>query len=231
MDSPEFDNIKAEKEDALWRYNMEKKLRFCLPFSGFFLALFFTSWITLIPNVVQVAGDLPIFVVLNIIILVVYVLSTQKQSDIYDECVGSRTPAVAEETTVENAVAVAETKRSLSPLKQQQPPSTTTTSLTLTVTKPKSVIISTDEVKQKEYRRTRSVLSGSGNQRPRRRRKFKRSETAMMGRELVVLRTEPPRKSFDEMSNEEFRLIVDSFIAERRKSLIQENCKWIVVKN
>ncbi|GMJ07108.1 hypothetical protein HRI_004380000 [Hibiscus trionum] len=108
----------------------------------------------------------------------------------------------------------------------------TTTSVTLTVTKPKPVIISTDEVKQKEYRRTRSVLSGSGNQRrPCRHQKFKRSETTMMGRELVVLRTEPPRKSFDEMSNEEFRLIVDSFIAERRKTLIQENCKSIVVKN
>ncbi|KAL4272172.1 hypothetical protein GQ457_13G008440 [Hibiscus cannabinus] len=277
MGSSEFHNINAEKEDALWRYNMEKNQRFCLQFIGFLLALFFTSCSSLIPDIVHVAGDLrlrffntldyplSVFVVLNIIILVVYVLSSRKQSDIYDEYVGSRrsiltAPAVdeetkvekqivlaendvvvteterssAEETTVdkrivpvENAVTVAETKRSLSPLKQQQQPPSTTTSLT--VTKPEPVIISTDKVKQNEYRRTRSVVSESGNQR--RLRGFKRSETAMMGRELVVSGTEPARKSLDEMSNEEFRLIVDSFIAERRKTLIQENCMSIVVKN
>ncbi|KAK8705659.1 hypothetical protein V6N13_049256 [Hibiscus sabdariffa] len=279
MDSSELiDNIMAEKEDALWRYNMEKNLRFGLQFSGFLLALFFTSRSTLIPDIVHVAGDLrlrfintldeplSIFVFLNIIILVVYVLSSRKQSDIYDEYVGSRrsiltTPAVAEETTVEkqialaenavavteterssaeettvdkqivpveNAVTVAETKRSLSPLKHQQQQQLSTTT-SLTVIKPEPVIISTDEVKQKGYRRTRSVVSESGNQR--RLRGFKRSETVMMGRELVVSRTEPARKSLDEMSNEEFRLIVDNFIAERRKTLIQENCMTIVVKN
>ncbi|KAK8648956.1 hypothetical protein V6N13_129698 [Hibiscus sabdariffa] len=277
MGSSEFHNINAEKEDALWRYNMEKNLRFCLQFIGFLLALFFTSSSTLIPDIVHVARDLrlrffntlddplSIFVVLNIIILVVYVLSSRKQSDIYDEYVGSRrsiltTPAVAEETTVEkqivlaendvvvteterssaeettvdkqivpveNAVTVAETKRSRSPLKQQQKQPSKTTSLT--VTKPEPVIISTDKFKQNEYRRTRSVVSESGNQR--RLRGFKRSETAMMGRELVASRTEPARKSLDEMSNEEFRLIVDSFIAERRKTLIQENCMSVVVKN
>ncbi|KAK8512520.1 hypothetical protein V6N13_082933 [Hibiscus sabdariffa] len=284
MDSFEFDNVKAEKENALWRYNMEKKLRSGLQFAGFLLVLFLTScsWFpTLIPDIVEVAGDLclrfnntlnepvSVFVVLNFLILVVYVLSSQKQTrkqpDIYDEYVGSRQSIVpssavstvkddtsaenavavtetkrspvataVEETTVdnqivpvENAVAVAETKRSLSPRKQQQQYSTAR--LTLTVAEPKPLITSTEKVKRKEYQRTRSVLSESENQRPR--REFKRSETAMMGRELVVSATEPPRKSLDEMSNDEFRLIVDSFIAERRKTLIQENCMKIVVKN
>ncbi|KAE8656052.1 CYP722 protein [Hibiscus syriacus] len=280
MDSFEFDNVKAEKEDALWRYNMEKKLRSGLQFIGVLLVLFFTScslFPTLIPDIIRVAGDLrlrfdnalneplPIFIILNIIILIVCVLSSQKQtpkqSDIYNEYVGSRqnimpASAVEDDTTVdrqivavvnavvvsageevttvekqivlvENAVAVAESKRSISQQKQQQP---STTSLSLTVTKPKPVITSTEKVKQKEYRRTRSVLSESGNQRPRF-REFKRSETAMMDRELMVSSTQSPRKSLDEMSNDEFRLIVDSFIAERRNILIQENCMSIVVKN
>ncbi|KAE8704193.1 CYP722 protein [Hibiscus syriacus] len=230
MDSFEFNNVKAEKEDALWRYNMEKNLRFGLQFIGFLLALFLTSW-SLVPDIFEVAGDLRlrfintldepllVFLVLNIIILVVYVLSShkqiQKQSDIYDEYVRScrgiiPTPAVAEkkeiilaenlvaatetkrpsaeETTVdkqivpvENAGTVAETKRSVSPL--QNPPPSTATSLTLT--KPNPVITSTDKVKQKEYRRTRSLVTEPGNQRPR--REFKRSETTMMGRESLWL--------------------------------------------
>ncbi|KAL4313402.1 hypothetical protein GQ457_01G009550 [Hibiscus cannabinus] len=284
MDSFEFDNVKAEKENALWRYNMEKKLRSGLQFAGFLLVLLLTScsWFpTLIPDIVEVAGDLRLrfnntlnepvsaFVVLNLLILVVYVLSSQKQTrnrkqpDIYDEYVRSRQSIVpvstvnddtsaenavavketkrspvataAEETTVdnqivpvENAVVVAETitKRSLSPRKQRQQYSTAR--LTLTVAEPNPSITSTEKVKRKEYQRTRSVLSESGNQRPR--RELKRSETAMMGRELVVSATELPRKSLDEMSNDEFRLIVDSFIAERRKTLIQENCMSIVVK-
>ncbi|KAE8654019.1 CYP722 protein [Hibiscus syriacus] len=283
MDSFEFDNVKAEKEDALWRYNMEKKLRSGFQFIGFLLVFLFISWSwfpTLIPDIVRVAGDLrlrfdntlneplPIFIILNIIILIVCVLSsqkqTQKQSDIYEEYVDSRQSIMpasaveddttvdrqivaaenavavttgAEETTaekqivlVENAVAVAETKRSLSPRKrQQQQQQPSTMSLALTVTKPKPVITSTEKANRKEYGRTRSVLSESGNRRPR--WQFKKSEMAMMGRELMVSTTEPSRKSLDEMSNDEFRLIVDSFIAERRKILIQENCMSIVVKN
>ncbi|GMJ02681.1 hypothetical protein like AT1G75360 [Hibiscus trionum] len=267
MGSFEFDNVKAEKEDALRRYNMEKKLRSGLQFTGFLLVLFLSScsWFpTLIPDILEVAGDLclrlnntlndpvSVFVVLNILIVFVYVLSSQKQtqkkSDIYDEYVGSRqriVPASAFSTVndavdrqivvaAENAVAVTETKRSSVAVateetavdKQIIP---VENAVAVAVANPKPLITSTEKVEQKEYRRTRSVLSESGNRRPR--REFKRSETAMMGRELVVSTTEPPRKSLDEMSNDEFRLIVDSFIAERRKTLIQENCMSIVVKN
>ncbi|XWS24395.1 hypothetical protein CRYUN_Cryun28dG0098200 [Craigia yunnanensis] len=262
MASFEFVNVKAEKEDALWRYNMEKKLRIGLRLSGFLLALFLLSWSwfpTLIPDTVQVAGDfgrrfvstfnkpLFTFVLVNIIILVVYILSSQKQTqkqatspDIYDEYVSSRhvpksavsTAAPATEQTVvdkqivlvENAVAlspakqlrttvdtVTETKNSLSPVKQP-----TTIRTVLTKTKP---VVSSTEVKQKEYRRTRSMVSESRNQRP---REFRRSETAI-SRELVISGIEPPRKSMDEMSSEEFQLIIDSFIAERKKTLLQEN--------
>ncbi|XP_022772149.1 uncharacterized protein LOC111314802 [Durio zibethinus] len=282
MASFEFDNVKAEKQDALWRYNMERKLRIGLRLIGFLLALFLVLWSwfpTLIPDTVEVAGNfrrcfvstfnkpLFTFIVVNIIILAVYVLSGQKQiqkqttnPDFYDEYVSSRrsiptsavgtsnSPATEESMVdkpiilVENAVAlssvkqqrttvldtVTETKISLSPVKQPM------TTRTATKTKPEA---SSTEVKQKKYQTTRSMVSESRNQRP---RDFRRSETAI-STELMISGREPPRKSMDEMSDEEFQLKVDSFIAETKKTLIQENtahCTWrkekcmpIVVKN
>ncbi|PPD81866.1 hypothetical protein GOBAR_DD21223 [Gossypium barbadense] len=279
MPSFEFDNVKAEKQDALWRYKMERKLRMGLSFIGFLLVLFLLSWPlfpTLIPDTVEVAGDflrylfssfnkpLFTFVLLNIIILAVFVLSTQNQTQKLTTTpdhlrrVLSTSAPVTEETTVdkqiilvENAAAlnsrakpqrtttgtgrdtVTETKRSLSPVKEQHQP---TENRTVTRTKP--LCSSTEMMNQKEYRRTRSMVSESRSQRP---REFRRSETAMFSRELVVTDAEPPRKSMDEMSSEEFRSIVDSFIAEKKKTLMQENtahytrrkdkCMSIVVKN
>ncbi|KAE8659899.1 CYP722 protein [Hibiscus syriacus] len=205
------------------------------------------------------------FILVNSIIIVVYVLSNQNQSwkptaspDIYDEYLSSRrsvptsaatTAAPAKEETmvdkqiilVENAVAlvspveqqptiggcdtVTEAKRSVSPVKQQPPPTENRTA-------------PTEVIKQKEYRRSRSLVSESRNQRS---RMFRRSETAMISREMMVTGSEPPRKSMDEMSSEEFQSIIDSFIAEKKKTLMQENtahytgrkdkCMSIVVKN
>ncbi|KAK8313720.1 hypothetical protein V6Z11_D01G129200 [Gossypium hirsutum] len=214
MDSFEIDNVKAEKEDALWRYNMERKLRLGLRYMGFLLVLFLISWSwspPLIPHIIE---------------------KQSTSSGIYDEYVSSHRSIIPAEATVldkqivvvENAVDVAETKRPLSPIKQQP-----------WTTKTKPAITSTDKVKHKEYRRTRSVVSESGKRRPR--RVYRRSETAVTGRELVVCSAESAREAIHEMSNEEFQLKVDSFIAERRKALMQENiahytkCMSIVVKN
>ncbi|XVE94667.1 hypothetical protein REPUB_Repub02eG0028500 [Reevesia pubescens] len=137
MNSFEFDNVKAEKEDALWRYNMERKLRIGLRLIGFLLVLFLLSWSwfpTLIPDTVAVAGDfrrrfistfnkpLFTFVVVNIIIVVVYVLSREKQTkkqtgspDMYDEYVISRrsistsvASAATEETIVDKHIVLVE---------------------------------------------------------------------------------------------------------------------------
>ena len=264
MASFEFVNVKAEKEDALWRYNMEKKLRIGLRLTGILLALFLLScsWFpTLIPDTVEVAGDfgrrfvstfnkpLFTFVLVNIIVLVVSILSSQKptqkqtnSSNIYYEYVSSSrsiptaTSAVAnatlttEETMVDKQIVLVENAVSLSPVKQPQTTVDTVTETKIslspveqpttirTVTKIKPDVSST-EVKQKEYRRTRSMVSESRNQRH---REFRRSETAI-NKELVISGREPPRKSMDEMSSEEFQLKIDSFIAEKKKTLIQEN--------
>ncbi|GMI91269.1 hypothetical protein like AT5G66440 [Hibiscus trionum] len=259
MASFEFDNVMAEKEDALWKFNMEWHLKIGLSFIGFLSALFMlmcSLFPILIPHTVEAAADfgrylvstfnkpLFTFVLVNTIILAVYVLSNLNHSqkpttcpDIYDEYLSSRrgvsTSAAApatEETIVdkeiilvENAVAlvspvklqsatggcdtVTEAKRSVSPVKQQKP-------RTENRTAPTGVI------KQREYRRSRSMVSESRTQRS---RQYRRSETAMISREWMVSGAEPPRKTMDEMSSEEFRSIIDSFIAEKKKSLMQEN--------
>ena len=264
MASFDFDNVKAEKEDALWRYNMERKLRigFCL--TGFLLVLFLLSWSwfpTLIPDTVEVAGDfgrrfvstfnkpLFTFVLVNIIVLVVSILSSQKptqkqtnSSNIYYEYVSSSrsiptaTSAVAnatlttEETMVDKQIVLVENAVALSPVKQLRTTvdTVTETKISLSPVKEPTTIrtvqrktkpaVSSTEVKQKDYQRTRSMVSESRSQRP---REFRRSETAI-SRELVISGIEPPRKSMDEMSSEEFQLSIDSFIAERRKTLLQE---------
>ncbi|KAK8580885.1 hypothetical protein V6N13_143943 [Hibiscus sabdariffa] len=277
MASCEIDNVKAEKEDALWRYNMERNLSFV----GFLLVLFLLSWSllpTLIPHTVQISGDfrrylvstfnkpLFTFILVNIIILAVYVLSNQNQNqnqnqiqkptastDIYDQYVSSR-PSVPKsivapatnETMVDKEIILVENAAALvSPVKQQRE---TSGRDTITETKPsispfkqqptENRTAPTEVIKRKEYGRSRSMVSESRNQRT---RDFRRSETAMISRELVVSGAEPPRKSMDEMSSEEFRTIIDTFIAEKKKTLMQENtahysekkdkCMSIVVKN
>ncbi|KAG4148015.1 hypothetical protein ERO13_D05G260100v2 [Gossypium hirsutum] len=274
MASFEFDNVKAEKEDALWRYNMEKKLKIGLRLTGFLLALFLFAWSwfpTFIPGTLEVTGDfrrrlvsafnepLFTFVLVNFIIVVVYILSggkhTQKQTtstDIYDEYVGSYRWSIlrstvatvvpaAEESMVDKQIVhvekavppvslvkqleptvetVRETKTSLSPVEQ---PTTTTTANRTVPTKKKPAVSST-EVREKEYLRSQSTISESVNQRAP--IEFRRSETSICeggGGETVVSGIEPRRKSMEEMSNEEFQRIIDSFIAERKKTLLQEN--------
>ncbi|KAK8565241.1 hypothetical protein V6N13_020369 [Hibiscus sabdariffa] len=80
--------------------------------------------------------------------------------------------------------------------------------------------VSSSESKENEYRRSQSMVSKSRKQRP---TKFRRSELAIDSRELVISVIEPPRKSMDGMSSEEFQLSIESFIAERKKVLVQEN--------
>ncbi|KAE8709875.1 CYP722 protein [Hibiscus syriacus] len=272
MASFEFDNVKAEKEDALWRYNMEKKLKIRLHLTGFLLALFLLSWSwfpTLISATFAVAGDflrrvvstfnepLFTFVLANFIIMVIYIISGQKQTqkqatstdmDIYDEYVCSSRRSIpthtastvapeTEETVMDKQIIFEVNAAPLSPAKQLEttvdtdtirdtkiPPSPvkqhTTTMARTILTKTKPAAVSSAELKEKEYRRSQSMVSESRNQRP---VELRRSKTIIGGGKLVTSSIEPRKKSMDEMSSEEFQLIIDSFIAERKKTLLQEN--------
>ncbi|GMI89749.1 hypothetical protein like AT5G66440 [Hibiscus trionum] len=262
MASFQFDNVKAQKEDALRRYNMEMKLRIGLRFIGFSLFLFLLSWPwfpTLILDTVEAAGDFGrrfvanfnrpffTFIILNITIVAVYVLSIPKKThkrsstttnDIYDDYVSSRrsmtastvfTAAISNSpiavvkqiVVVENAVAVSQVKH-----RPAIVDTVTETEISLLTVKKQPTRIRTEvssaEVKPKHYRRTRSMVSESRHERPRD-REFRRSDTTVSSRQLAASCIEPPRKSMEDMSSEEFQLIIDSFIAERKKTLMQEN--------
>ncbi|MBA0765279.1 hypothetical protein Gotri_014500 [Gossypium trilobum] len=256
MDSFEFDNVKAEKEDALWRYNMERKLMIGFRLIGFLLVLFLLLWLCF-PTIVESAGHfrrrfvsafnkpLFTFIIVNIIILAVYALSNQKRThkqstrnNIYDEYVSSyrSIPAtsavvtasvsdfpVTEVSTVDKRIVLVENAVAASPVKQRATIIDTITESKIsvsTVKQPKTKVCST-EVKQKHYERSRSMVSECRQRESF--REFRRSETAVSSREMVMSGIEPARKSMEEMSSEEFQLIIDSFIAERRKTLMQEN--------
>ncbi|KAK8475038.1 hypothetical protein V6N13_012360 [Hibiscus sabdariffa] len=271
MASFDFDAVKAEKEDALWRYNMEKKLKVGFRLAEFLLAFFLLTWYwfsTLIPSTLAVAGDfyrffvsifnkpLFTFVSVNFIIGVVYGLSRQKQTqkqptstDIYDEYVcssrrsittstaSSAAPAT-EETMVDKQIIFEENAAPLSPENQLEmtidtdtireinislsPVKQLTTTMDPTVPEKAKPAVSSAELKENEYRRTGTMVSECGiqSQRP---IQLGRLETTIGGGVLVSSGIEPPRKSMDEMSSEEFKLIIDSFIAERKKVLRQEN--------
>ncbi|KAE8719492.1 CYP722 protein [Hibiscus syriacus] len=247
MASFEFDNVKAEKEDALWRYNLEMKLRIAPRFIGFLLLFFLLSWPCF--PAFRTAWDfrrcfistfnkpLFTFIVVNIIIVAVYVLSTKKKThkqsstnDIYDEYISSRRsiPASTVVTTaisnsriamdkqrvmVENAASISQVKR--------QPvtvDTVTETKTSLPTVKPQPKKIRA-EVKPKQYRRSRSMASESRRERPR-----ERELRSVSSRELG-------RKSMEEMSNQEFQLIIDRFIAERKKTLMQENTAQEKIKH
>ncbi|GMI96817.1 hypothetical protein like AT5G66440 [Hibiscus trionum] len=237
MGSFDFENVKAEKEDAVWRYNMERMLRNGLRFIGFSFVLLLLSCLgfpTLIPNTIQVVGNFrrrfitsfnhPLFnfAVVNIIVVVVYVLSCQKQAqnqptshdiDIYHEYVSScrNIPTVVpatEETLVDKKVVLVENAVVLSQVKVKQQCGSSSIVETITETKRS---LSPVKHKKPEYRRTRSMVSEYRSRR--------------VPGEFRRWDTEPARKSMDEMSSEEFRSIIDSFIAEKKKSLMLENTR------
>ncbi|GMI90664.1 hypothetical protein like AT5G66440 [Hibiscus trionum] len=238
MASFDFDSVKAEKEDAVWRYKMGKKLKIVFRLAEFLLAFFLLSCFpTLIRATIAVTGDfcrlfvstfnkpLFTFVFINVIVIVVYILSRQKQTqkqptstDIYDEYACSSRLSIATSTASTAAPATEETmvdkqiifEDNAAPLSPEKQLETT---------------VDTDTIRE-----TNISLSP-----------VPVDETVIGGGELVVAGIEPPRKSMDEMSCEEFQLIIDSFIAERKKILLQENtadnpgrqvkCTSIVVKN
>ncbi|PPR86297.1 hypothetical protein GOBAR_AA34396 [Gossypium barbadense] len=219
MDSFEFDNVKAEKEDALWRYNMERKLMIGFRLIGFLLVLFLLLWLCF-PTIVESADHFRLrfvsafnkplftFIIVNIIILAVYALSNQKRThkqstrnNIYDEYVSSyrSIPAISAVVTANvSDFPVTEVSRV-----------------------DKRIVLVENAVAASPVKQRAKIIDTITEKRVL--REFRRSETAVSSREMVMSSIEPARKSMEEMSSEEFQLIIDSFIAERRKTLMQEN--------
>lgn len=278
--SSDFDKVKAEKAEAIRRFNLRQNLNKLLLISSEVLLAFISlSWISKrIPGALKTAGDLfrelvlvldrPLFgfFLLNLLILVVYILSGRKSNspEIYSEYTRSIRSAAAENTAEEkaeeavveekqiilenNAVlkkqtelatiteVVSESERavsvSLSPVKQDAVPVRTVTgseegaigAAEITETKRAvSAVMMTTKVKKKNYQRSQSEMFKSKIARV----ELRRSETAIRD-EMLIDGVESPRKSMDELSNDEFRLTIESFIAENKKNLIRENSARIL---
>ncbi|GKV46931.1 hypothetical protein SLEP1_g53889 [Rubroshorea leprosula] len=258
MDSFKLDNVKAEKAEALRRFNQRQTLKkLLLLLCELFLAFFLLSWLSKrIPYALQISGDFvrgfvlvldrPLFrfMLVSLLILVIFVLSFRKTSspDIYDQYTGSCWKATGntaeepvEDTVVDKQVilediavlekrAVLETvteesERAVSPVKQDTLSTVTVTEVTVSaviVTETKPAMV----VKKKDYRRSQSEMSE--NSRNKNRQELQRSDTTI-GRQMVIAGTESRRKSMDHLSSEEFKLTIESFIAERKKTLFLEN--------
>ncbi|GKU89969.1 hypothetical protein SLEP1_g4037 [Rubroshorea leprosula] len=258
MDFLDFDNVKAEKVEAIRRFNQRQTLKkLVVLLCEVLLAFFLLSWLSKsIPQALKNAGGLVrgfvlilnrslfCFMLVNLLILVIFVLSCRKtnnSSNIYDEYAGSyrsatgnATEELVEEPVVDkhiiiadNAVlkkrAVVETvtdepsERAVFPVQQDA----LSTVGAVTVTEKKRAVGAVMGAKKKGgYQRSRSEMSTNfGNKtRP----ELRRSETTIYG-EMVVASTESPRKSMDHLSSEEFRFEVESFIAKQKKTQIRDN--------
>ncbi|GLT92089.1 hypothetical protein SLE2022_099460 [Rubroshorea leprosula] len=123
MDSFKLDNVKAEKAEALRRFNQRQTLKkLLLLLCVLFLAFFVLSWLSKrIPYALQISGDYvrgfvlvldrPLFrfMLVSLLIFVIFVLSFRKTSspDIYDQYTGScwkATGNTAEEPVVDKQV-------------------------------------------------------------------------------------------------------------------------------
>ncbi|GLU04479.1 hypothetical protein SLE2022_216220 [Rubroshorea leprosula] len=263
MDFLDFDNVKAEKAEAIRRFNQMQTLKkLVVLLCKVLLAFFLLSCLSKrIPHALKNTGGLVrgfvlilnrslfCFMLVNLLILVIFVLSCRKtnnSSNIYDQyAISSRsatenaTEELVEEPVVDkhiiiadNAVlkkrAVVETltdepsERAVFPVQQDALSTVTKTKGTVgavTVTEKKRAVGAVMEAKKGGYQRSRSEMSTNFGNKTR--PELRRSETTIYG-EMVVASTESPRKSMDHLSSEEFRFEVESFIA-KLKTQIREN--------
>ncbi|KAJ4701977.1 tRNA-methyltransferase non-catalytic subunit trm6MTase subunit [Melia azedarach] len=249
MDSFEFNSIKAEKAEAMRRYNRHKRLKNFFFFAEVFAALVVLSWssYTYIPAAAEMAGrflrhyvavlakPLYVFISINILIILISFLPSQKPTkpDFYDEYVTITTnnnnsgnvprrtfttadhSPTPEDTVVDkqiicvyNAVKNSPVEKNLvcaSRLKDCE-----AKQAVLCPIQQKKIEAATET---KKYTRTRSERLDRENQ-----RELRRSETAIK-REVAARRS----CEMDDLSSEEFRMTIETFIAAKKKTLIREN--------
>ncbi|GLT41086.1 hypothetical protein SLA2020_151760 [Shorea laevis] len=258
MDFLDFDNVKAEKAEAIRRFNQRQTLKkLVVLLCEVLLAFFLLSWLSKgIPHALKITGDLVrgfvlilnqslfCFMLVNLLILVIFVLSSRKtnnSSNIYDEYAGSSrsatgntTEELVEEPVVDkhiiiadNAVlkkrAVVETvtdessERAVFPVQQDALSTVTKTKGTVgavTVTEKRRAVGAVMETKKKGGYQ-RSRSEMSMNFGNKTLPEVRRSETTIRG-EMVVVSTESPRKYW---SREELRIKSDIFIAKEKERL------------
>ncbi|XP_031269074.1 uncharacterized protein LOC116127578 [Pistacia vera] len=259
MASFHFNNVKAEKAEAMSWHNRQKKLisfRFLLEVVAALALLSWSSY-TYIPVATEMAKgflsqplavfDRSLFVlmIINVLMLLIFVSSSQtpEKSDFFDEYVNFTTnvsrwsvPAAEQstelkETTVSDKEIVCVDNAVNSQVNKNVVPKFSV-SVTDSGPKEKHVISpvrcsTVDAVSEsKRHRRSRSERLEQEKQRELRRSK------AVVKREMVAEKSEPPRRSsaMDDLSSEEFRLAIETFIASKKKTLIRENTLGLMLE-
>lgn len=234
----DFDSVRAEKEEAMRNYNRQRNLKTFVRIATLFsLLVLLFSWSSplIIPAAVEIAGEFflsfksvlyqrqYVFLLTNALVLAIYSLNHKNddvaQPDLYDEYVSKSASSAANLHSPQSEMKTAVVNlNSGSPVKKAG--NMTSALVVLTecsspVTQPEIQVTKTGRL----YRRSQSESFES--------RKvampgeLRRSETEN-GREMVV-----GRQSMEEMSSEEFRIIVESFIAKKKKDLREEDIKNI----
>lgn len=246
MDSFEFNNVKAEKAQAIRNYNRQKMLQKLEVFTA--LALLAWSSYNYIPVAVKISADflchnvsvfgqpLYVFIAINMLIVIISVLSFQKpaKQDFYEEYVSitnrsSTTTSAKDERQPGPEVTVSDNQIACVDNVVNSPVEAEAEAVAAILLEdcevPKRAVGTVTEVKQ--YRRTRSErLDRKGN----RRGLLTRSETLIKRADQV---NEGRRSSemMDDLSSEEFRMTIETFIASKKKTLIEENTLDLKLEN
>ncbi|WCJ35214.1 hypothetical protein M5689_016480 [Euphorbia peplus] len=232
---PEFDSVKAEKADAIRRYNNRNK-NYIFNFHRLLTALALLCSFPYFPLLKQVFSDyfsvlnrqIYVFVLINAMIFIIYHFSNaavtaaaaaESPPDLYDQYV-SFSSLKERKSVVSPAIEVQSPEEDKFCDKQIVLCETEN----LTAAKDKTEVSVIDNDEEIKFRRTRSekfttVRKNKGV--------LRRSETEI-GRELVLAdgggdTAAEARKSMEDMNSDEFRFTIERFIASKKKVLRDEN--------
>lgn len=239
MDPFKFNNVKAEKAKAMRNFNRQKILKKLEVFTA--LALMAWSSYNYIPVAVKISADflrhnvavfgqpLYVFIAVNMLIVIISVLSLQKpaKQDFYKEYVSVTNRSSAGTSAKDDQKPAPEVTVSDNQIACVDNVVNSPVEAKAAAPVPKRAVSGVGTVTEaKEYRRTRSErLDRKGN----RREVLRRSETLIKRADQD---NEGRRSSeMDDLSSEEFRMTIETFIASKRKTLIEENTLDLKLEN
>ncbi|KAE8057146.1 hypothetical protein FH972_013859 [Carpinus fangiana] len=248
MASYEIDNVKAEKANAMRRYNRQRKFKWVVQICAAFVVLVqSTTWL---PVVKEIPGEFSrrflslfdstfyVFMLVVVIVLVLYASSGQNEGkpNVYDEFrrntesgkrIGTGEPPVEEAPFHDKHIVCSE--NAVSPVHDNYLTISTITKRTVPQVQSDSTVRADSEkaAQEKHYRRTKSekfeLRIGETS-----RRQLLRWETEKR-REIVRPGEEPARRSFsrsvEKLNDDDFNRRVEEFIAVNKKILREESTK------
>ncbi|KAH9758794.1 tRNA-methyltransferase non-catalytic subunit trm6MTase subunit [Citrus sinensis] len=218
MDPFKFNNVKAEKAKAMRNFNRQKILKKLEVFTA--LALMAWSSYNYIPVAVKISADflrhnvavfgqpLYVFIAVNMLIVIISVLSLQKpaKQDFYKEY-----------------VSITNRSSTATSAKDDQKPAPEVTVSDNQIACVDNVVNSPVEAKAaapvplEDCELPKRAVSAVG--------------TVTEAKEYRRTRSERRSSEMDDLSSEEFRMTIETFIASKRKTLIEENTLDLKLEN